>query len=177
MSFQSYLHRTTLPTGILFLACILGCHHLSTETEANDTPPGLSTSGEASDILEPSELDDRNRIYESINPANFKEISSSDTPSRNIKGWGHLRDLLLARGFPRGTLVDIFSDARMPAYKTLKFSVQPREPRDIYRRRDNSQEAKNALKFYNKHAQIFRDAEARFGVDRSIILALSLIHI
>ena len=90
----------------------------------------------------------------------------------NLKGWEHLFDLLVTRGIAPEYAAKIIRDKRMPAYKPLYYSVDPKESSAPYRRRNNRAERKNALEFYKKHKSTFEEAEKKFGVDQSVLLAL-----
>jgi len=107
-------------------------------------------------------------------PFPLVENGTSDFSKKydNLKGWDHLFDLLAARGINHTDLAKIFRDKRMPAYKTLYYSIDPKESRAAYQRRNTKAERINALEFYKKYKKEFEQAETRFEVDRSVILSL-----
>lgn len=154
---------------ILSIASLLIFTSSFSEVSANEPKRALPTTLRTT--LTAEEISDRDRIYESLD---LKAYGARVAPSKsvNIRGWNHLFRLLAARGIPPKELQKVFSDKRMPRYQTLSFSIEPREPSNIYRRRNNKKEVKNALQFYKKHSHFFKQAEAKFGVDSSILLAL-----
>jgi membrane-bound lytic murein transglycosylase B len=90
----------------------------------------------------------------------------------DLRGWEHLYALLVSKGISADQAAAILSDVRMPPNKALRFSVVALERADIYSRRNNRKERRNALKFYKENKHHFDAAEKQFQVPASIILAL-----
>ena len=90
----------------------------------------------------------------------------------NIKGWGHLFNRLVDRGINPEKLAAIFRHPKMPQYSPIHFNLNPRESSAPYARMNTAPNRNNALQFYRTHKEIFLQAEAKFNVNREIILAL-----
>jgi len=89
-----------------------------------------------------------------------------------LRGWDHLYNLLVDEGVDAKTALEVLSDSRMPEYEPLIFSLQPREPRSLYRKHNSKAAQRNALGFYHSNEPAFLDAETRFQVPKTLILAL-----
>ena len=96
--------------------------------------------------------------------------SSISIPS--LKGWDYVVSLLAEHGYDRDYLHSVFADKRMPVWSQIYFSVEPKEPKRLYRGRNTKRERKNALKFYKEHAEHFIKAERLYSVPRSVLLAI-----
>ncbi len=90
----------------------------------------------------------------------------------DLRGWDYLFDIMVRRGADEEEISQILSDKRMPKYKNLYFSVDPKESKASYRRRLKKSEIKNAMGFYKKHQRSFKLAESSFQVPEGIILAI-----
>ena len=90
----------------------------------------------------------------------------------DIKGWDYVFNRLVEHGIERHYLANIFADSRMPERDTLYFSLSPREPHDIYRKRQNKTEVRNAMRFYHAHYDEFQEASQKYNVPASVILAI-----
>lgn len=99
----------------------------------------------------------------------IEEASASEI---DLRGWDHLYDLLIESGANGRTLQKLFSDPRMPARGTLLFSLEPKESKVLYRKHNTAANRKHALAFYAENRSAFIAAEKKFGVPRSVILAL-----
>ncbi len=105
-------------------------------------------------------------------PSKVVRPSNSASNYKGLKGWDHLFNLLIARGVDPNELQKTLSDRKMPSFKPLYFSLDPKESRAAYRRRNRDSEIKNAVEFYRKHESKFIEAEKRFQVPRSVILSI-----
>jgi membrane-bound lytic murein transglycosylase B len=105
-------------------------------------------------------------------PSKVVMPSNSASNYKGLKGWDHLFNLLIARGVDPNQLQKTLSDSKMPSFKPLYFSLDPKESRAAYRRRNRDSEIKNAVEFYRKHESKFIEAEERFQVPRSVILSI-----
>ncbi len=93
----------------------------------------------------------------------------SDSP---VKGWEHAYNLLKNENIDEEKLMNIFTDERMPMYSPLKFNVKPSEKHIDYKKRLNKSEYENAFAFFQQYREAFKQAEDKYGVPASIILAI-----
>ena len=107
-------------------------------------------------------------------PSSTAAIGTVAEPPKNIKGWHHIFALLKEKGVDEERLLDIFSDERMPEYAPLQFKVKPNEKHltKNYKKRNSHQERANAFEFYTTHKKHFLEAERKYGVLASIMLAI-----
>jgi len=129
---------------------------------------------------------DRSFALEEVKPVTggHTHLSSTFTPSKvvkpslsaanyqGLKGWDHLFNLLIARGVDPDELQKILSNRKMPAFKPLYFSLDPKESRAAYRRRNRQSEINNAMEFYRKHEEKFIAAEQNYDVPKNVILSI-----
>ncbi|MCB0359629.1 MAG: hypothetical protein KDD44_08330, partial [Bdellovibrionales bacterium] len=86
-----------------------------------------------------------------------KKMRDRVTLPANLRGWGYLYERLVELDtVSPEELAAVFSDRRMPKNGPLYFSVEPREPRDIYTARLTESERQNALSFYESNWSFFR---------------------
>ena len=90
----------------------------------------------------------------------------------DLQGWDHLYRLLLSEGADPNRLQSVLSDPRMPRYEPLYFSLAPREKTSLYRKHNTKAARVNAVRFYAENESLFRGAQKRFGVPKSVVLAL-----
>ena len=141
--------------NLSFSASAQAADHPRNSAEA---PNSALASNEYSVTLPPI-LDEKTPVVR-VKPHNF------------LRGWDHLYDLLVDEGLDPVTLAEIFADRRMPAHKTLYFSVSPREQASIYRRHNTAGNREHALRFYREHQQTFENAQKIYHVQPSIVLSL-----
>lgn len=95
-----------------------------------------------------------------------------EAPKIELNGWDYLYLELRKSGIEEHELVPLFTDSRMPARETLYFSLNPREPRQLYRKHNSKAARKHAMSFYRDNAELFKRAEAKYGVPQSVILSI-----
>jgi len=88
------------------------------------------------------------------------------------KGWTWLVERLVADGLPRARVEAAFADARMPAFDGLSFSLEPREPRSMYRAVLQRRSVEQARACRAEHGRAFENAEARTGVPAEVVAAI-----
>ncbi len=89
-----------------------------------------------------------------------------------INGWSYAYRRLVAHGLDPKYVESILADERMGKYDPIFFSLSPREPKDIYHKRNNKTEVTRALNFYLNHADEFSRASKEFNVPESVILSI-----
>jgi peptidoglycan lytic transglycosylase B len=87
-------------------------------------------------------------------------------------GWGYLVEKLVADGQDRERVSLVFADERFPSFDGLRFSLQPREPRSLYRGFLTSASVGRARLCHAQHADAFAAAEERHGVPASVVAAI-----
>jgi len=105
-------------------------------------------------------------------PAAAGENFSSPDRRDDLRGWDHLYQLLISEGASPTRIQNILSDPRMPRYEPLIFSLAPREKNSLYRKHNTRAARLNAMRFYRENSEHFRGAEQRYGVPKSVVLAL-----
>lgn len=91
---------------------------------------------------------------------------------KRIKGWDYAFESLIKAGLDSDFIYKLLSDKRMPNAKPVFFSVKPKEPRNLYSRRNNWKERKNAIKFYAENIKFFKQATEKYKVPASVILSI-----
>ncbi len=90
----------------------------------------------------------------------------------DVKGWDHLYALLVREGIEPNFAAELLSDERMPKQTPIYFSLRPRESKYLYRKHNTRRARENALEFYRTHYRYFEEAHQRFGVPKSVMLAI-----
>lgn len=90
----------------------------------------------------------------------------------DLKSWNYLINLLIQEGLDQNEVLEIFSSPRMPEHKIVNFSVRPKESSRIYAKINNKEAREHALEFFLDNRRYFREAEKRFLVSSSVILAI-----
>jgi|GEM_PF-1122113 len=101
-----------------------------------------------------------------------KPFSIRQNPEIASNGWLYLFNRLVEQGVDPTKLAALLTDPRMPNRETIYFNARPKEPRHIYSGVNTKKNRKHALEFYAEHAKAFKQAEAVFGVPRSVLLSI-----
>ncbi len=89
------------------------------------------------------------------------------------RGWGWIKDKLVADGVPRQQVERAFSDSRMPAFDGLSFSpYPPREAGRMYRDFLGDFGTQQARDCRAEWSSVLERAERRFGVPASVCAAI-----
>ena len=87
--------------------------------------------------------------------------------------WSYLVDKLVADGFHRATVVEVFNDPRVPPFTGLEFSPdRPRESHARYRRFRQTAAVTDARRCRTAHAAAFERAARTHGVPADVIAAI-----
>jgi membrane-bound lytic murein transglycosylase B len=99
-------------------------------------------------------------------------IPSSAWDRAQRRGWGYLVEKLAADGFDRQRVSLVFADDRVPPFSGLRFSLQPREPRSLYRGFLTSSSVAQARTCRARYGDALAEAEQRHGVPASVVAAI-----
>jgi len=101
-----------------------------------------------------------------------KQTTRMAKASKGLKGWDHFYALAVNEGIDPRYMKKVLRDSRMPKKTPVVFNIKPRESSYNYRKRLKQNEVSNALSFYKKHTEYFKEAEHVYEVPRSIILSI-----
>ncbi len=88
------------------------------------------------------------------------------------KGWAPLVERLASDGVARDRVARAFADPRVPAFEGLVFSVEPREPRELYGSLLRERSLAGAAACRSEHAGAFEAAERSHGVPAGLVAAI-----
>jgi membrane-bound lytic murein transglycosylase B len=97
---------------------------------------------------------------------------SLDARLVEAKGWSWLVTKLAADGVPAARAERSFADPRVPPFDGLFFSVEPREPRSMYRAVLGGRSVAQARACAAEYAPAFQAAERASGVPGEVIAAI-----
>src|SRR5262245_16289979 len=93
------------------------------------------------------------------------------------RGWGWLKDRLVADGVPRATVDRAFADPRIPAFDGLSFSpYQPKEGGHMYRDFLGPLGTQQARQCRADWSGVLERAERRYGVPASVCAAIMTVE-
>jgi membrane-bound lytic murein transglycosylase B len=105
-------------------------------------------------------------------PPPVASAPSLDARVADAKGWSWLVDKLVADGVERGRAERTFADPRIPPFDGLGFSIEPAEPRSMYRAVLQRRSVEQARACAGEYAHSFRAAERATGVPAEVVAAI-----
>jgi membrane-bound lytic murein transglycosylase B len=107
-------------------------------------------------------------------PAPPPVASAPDLDARvaDAKGWSWLVERLAADGVERRRAERTFADPRVPPFDGLGFSIDPAEPRSMYRAVLQRRSVEQARACASEYADAFRAAERATGVPAEVVAAI-----
>lgn len=103
---------------------------------------------------------------------NQKIFSNTAFQERDLKGWGHLGNLLLQEGFSKTEIENLIFDKRFPSFTTVTFKSKPKESPNIYRGVVTKKSIQLANIFIRENQNIFKEISEQFHISPKIITAL-----
>jgi membrane-bound lytic murein transglycosylase B len=103
-------------------------------------------------------------------------VHASPASGSNYRGWDYLARKLIKDGVPEPTVRYIYGSRKMPVFSAVPFSLDPAEPKDIYRQFTSPKKIQFALNNLRKYHTAFENAERQFGVDKYTIAAILLVE-
>lgn len=147
--------RVTLAAVWLGLAC----------ATATPPPPAI-------EISPPPALEAALPAESAPEPPPVASAPSLDARITDAKGWSWLVAKLAADGVERARAERTLSDPRIPPFDGLAFSIDPREPRSMYRAVLRRRSVGQARACAGEYAGSFRAAEEATGVPAEVIAAI-----
>jgi membrane-bound lytic murein transglycosylase B len=88
------------------------------------------------------------------------------------KGWSYLVERLVSDGIDRTKVESAFADPRVPPFEGLFFSLEPREPKSLYREVLTRRSVELARECREENAKALEAAEQAHGVSAEVIAAI-----
>jgi len=104
-------------------------------------------------------------------------LAHASAANADRESWNYLIEKLVADGFERDRVEQVFVDPRIPAFDGLEFEpVRRGEPRSMYRRFLQRASVDAARACRQRYAPAFEAAEERFGVSANVVASILFVE-
>lgn len=90
--------------------------------------------------------------------------------------WSYLANKLCDLGVREELVGKIFKDSNLPEFQGLRFNLEPRESRNLYRGFLTEKQIEKAADFFDRHQSALLSAQDEFGVCPAVITATLLVE-